>query len=147
MSDSIRQQIIDKIDTRFKAIKTTGGYKTNIGNNVFDWLGRDLADTELDALIYRDKTNEVIGTEFGAISNRITLEIEIKTKSGSMTARQTRMMIADVYKAIGTDETWGGLAMFTVPRGEVMEQDFADKKIGSATITVEIEYATATWQY
>lgn len=147
MADSIRQQIIDKIDTRFKAIKITGGYKTNIGNNVFDWLARDLADTELDALIYRDKRNEVSWTEFGAIANRITLEIEIKTKSGSTTAKQTRMMIEDVYKAIGTDETWGGLALITIPKSEEMDLEFSDKKIGSATITVEIEYATATWSF
>ena len=147
MTDSIRQQIIDKIDTRFKAILVTGGYKTNIGNHVYDWLERDLADSELDALIYRDKRNELTGTEFGVISNRITLEIEIKTKSGSTTAKQTRMMIEDVYKAIGTDETWSGLAMFTVPRSEEMEIGYADKKVGSATIIVEIEYATATWSY
>lgn len=147
MTDSIRQQIIDKIDARFKAIKTTAGYKTNIGNNVFDWLGRDLADTELDALIYRDKTNAIEEAEFGKIFNKITLEIEIKTKSGSTTAKQTRMMIEDAYKAIGTDETWSGLAIETKPISEEMDLEFSDKKIGSARITIEILYQTATWQY
>ncbi len=147
MSDSIRQQIIDKLDTRFKAILVTGGYKTNIGNHVFDWLDRDLADTELDALTYRDKSNDIELESFSKQSNNITVEIEIKTKSGSTTAQQTRLMIKDVYRAIGTDETWSGLAIETQPVSEEMDLDFSDKKIGSAKVVIKILYETTKWQY
>lgn len=147
MTDSIRQQIIDKIDARFKAIKTTAGYKTNAGNHVFDWLDHDLADTELDAIIYRDRTNTKNASSQKIFDNKVRLEIEVKTKSASTTAKQVRMMIDDVYKAIGTDETWSGLAQKTNPVEDNINVDQADKIAGSGTITVEIEYRTAKWQY
>ena len=147
MTDSIRQQIIDAIDARFKTIKTTGGYKTNIGNNVYDWLERDLADTELDALIYRDKSNGKNASSQKIFDNKVRLEIEVKTKSAGATAEQVRMMIEDVYKVIGTDETWGGLAQKTNPSQDNINLEQADKIVGSGTIIVDIEYRTAKWQY
>jgi len=147
MSDSIRQQIIDAIDTRFKAIKTTGGYKTNIGNNVFDWLKRDLAITELPALIYKDKSSEIYTDTLELYNNKITLEIELKAEAGSGTAESIREMIEDVYKAIGSDDTWSGLAIDTEPTSEEMEMEHADKIIGTATIIVEIEYQKEKWSY
>lgn len=147
MADSIRQQIIDKIDTRFKAIKKTGGYKTDVGLHVFDWLDRDLADSELGALIYRDRTNTKNASSQKIFDNKVRLEIEVKTKSASTTAKQVRMMIEDVYKAIGTDETWSGLAQKTNSVEDNINVDLADRIVGSGTITVEIEYRTAKWQY
>jgi uncharacterized protein (DUF927 family) len=147
MADSIRQQILDAIDTRFKTIKTTAGYKTNIGNNVFDWLDRDLADTELDALIYKDPINELSSTTITQWNNKVNLEIEVKTKSASTTAKQVRMMIEDIYKAIGTDATWGGLALRSNPVSEEISIQQQDKIVGSAKIIISIEYVKLKWGY
>lgn len=147
MPDSIRQQIIDAIDTRFKAITTTNGYKTNIGVHVFDWLDRELADSELDALIYRDTVNEIIQGTIHDYSNQLHLEIEVKTKNASTTAKQVRMMIEDIYKAIGTDDRWSGLAIDTQPVSETIDIQEWDKIMGSATIVVVIEYDTDKWSY
>lgn len=144
---SIRQNIITAIDGRLKIITTANSYKTNIGQHVFDWLDRDLADSELDALIYRDKSNEISDTGFGAVMNTVTVEIEVKTKSSSTTAAQVRKMIEDVYKAIGTDDTWGGLALSTIPEADVIELSQAEKIAGSAIIIVKIQYYTNNWQY
>lgn len=147
MTDSIRQQIIDKVDARMKAIKTTGGYKTNLGNHVFDWLGRDLATSELDALIYRDRTNEIDGDTLTQFGNRVRLEIEIKASSAATTAKTLRNGIEDVYKAIGTDETWSGLALCTQPVSDEIEIEHEDKIIGTARILVDIEYETSKWSF
>jgi hypothetical protein len=147
MADSIRQQIMDKIDARLKTIKTSAGYKTDIGANVFDWLDRDLAGKELDALIYRDRSAEIETETLELRNNRVRLEIEVKTKSGSTTAEQVREMIEDVYKAIAQDDTWDGLAIDTNPVSEEIEIGQNDKISGQATITVEIEYRTAKWEY
>ena len=147
MADSIRQQIMDKVDARLKLIKTTGGYKTNIGSHVFDWLTRDLADSDLDALIYRDKANSISAGTQKLFENRVSVEIEVKSKSASTTAKQVRMMIEDVYKAIGTDETWGGLAQKTNVSGDSIEIEQGEKVVGSGTINIEIEYRTAKWSY
>jgi hypothetical protein len=146
MTDSIRQQIIDAIDIRFKTILVTGGYKTNIGQHVFDWLDRDLADSELDALIYRDKHNEITSESFDTCTNRLQAEIEIKTKSAT-TAEQVRLMAEDVYAAIGTDESWGGLALGTDPSSDDIDIQQADKIMGSGKIVIFINYEKARWGY
>lgn len=147
MADSIRQQIMEKLAARLATIKTTAGYKTNIGNNVFDWLARDLADSELDAVIYRD-VSASINTETLALRNNIMrVEIELRTKSASTTAERMREMIEDVYQAIGADDTWDCLAIDTNPLSEELQVGMSDKITGAATITVEIEYRTEKWGY
>lgn len=147
MPDSTRQDIIDAIDTRLKTIKTTAGYKTNAGTNVFDWLDRDLADSELDAIIYRDRNNVMDMADFDSKMNTVVVEIVVKTKSTTTTAAQVRKMIEDVYKAIGTDETWGGLALQTIPRTDEIDVQLSDKITGSGTITIEIQYESTKWAY
>lgn len=147
MADSIRQQIIDKLAARLAAIKITGGYKTDIGSNVFDWLARDLADAELDAVIYRDVSADISMDTLELRSNKIRVEIEAKTKSGSTTAAQVREMIEDIYTAINVDDTWDALALNTEPVGEEMMIGHGDKITGFATITIEIEYRTTKWGY
>lgn len=147
MADSIRQDIIDALDTRLKAIKVSGGYKTNAGLHVFDWLDRDLADSELDAIVYRDRTSNLQMESFSAVVNMVRLEIEAKTKQASGTARRLREIIEDIYKAIGTDETFGGLAHETLPAGEEIDIQQQDKIMGSAIINIEIAYITQKWSY
>lgn len=147
MTTSTRQQIITALDTRLKTILVTGGYNSDAGENVFDWLDRDLDDSELDALIYRDKSNNADMNDFDSVSNKVIVEIEVKTKSASTTGAQVRKMIEDVYKAIGTDETFGGLALGTMPQGEIIDIRQSDKITGSATITIEIEYESTKWGY
>jgi hypothetical protein len=147
MSDSIRQQLISAIDTRLKTITTANGYKTNAGSNVFDWLDRDLADSELDAIIYRDRSNVMDMSDFDSKMNTVVVEIQVKTKSTTTTAAQVREMIEDVYKAIGTDETWGGLALQTMPKSDDIDVQQSDKITGSGTITIEIQYESAKWSY
>lgn len=147
MADSTRQDIVDAIDTRLKTIKTTAGYKTNAGNNVFDWLDRDLADSELDAIIYRDKSSVMDMSDFDSKMSSVIVEIEVKTKSTTTTAAQVRKMIEDVYKAIGTDETWGGLALQTMPKTDDINVQQSDKITGSGTIMIEIQYESAKWSY
>lgn len=147
MADSIRQQIITALDTRLRTITTANGYLTNVGQRVFDWLDRDLADTELDAIVYRDPANEISQETFSQVDNRVRVEIEVKTKSASTTAAQVRKLIEDVYKAIGIDETFGGLAHEAQPVSENIDIQQADKIMGSATVVIDIYYMTTKWSY
>lgn len=144
---SIRQQIITALDTRLRTITIANGYHTNAGQRVFDWLDRDLADTELDAIVYRDPANEILQETFNQINNRVRVEIEVKTKSASTTGAQVRKLIEDVYKAIGTDETFGGLAHEAQPVSENIDIQQADKIMGSATVVIDIYYMTTKWSY
>jgi hypothetical protein len=145
MADSIRQQIITALDTRLKLIKTTGGYKTNAGNNVFDWLDRDLADTELDAIIYRDRTDDIQHNLIDVYTHKVRVEIEAKAKSAATTASQIRKIMDDILKAIGVDDTWGGLAQDTNPLSTEIDIQKSDKIAGEAKINIEIEYDASKW--
>lgn len=147
MTDSIRQQIITAIDTRMKTIQTTAGYKTNAGVHVFDWLDRDLADSELDAIIYRDRTCEQSSDMNDRTTNNLIIDFEIKVKSTSTTAQQARKVLEDICKAIAVDETWGGLAEDTFPVSNTIGVEQTDKIAGTAELVIEIEYTTNKWDF
>jgi hypothetical protein len=147
MTDSIHQQMIGKVDTRLKTILKAGGYKTDAGQHVFDWLDRELADSELDAIIYRDKTKDIKPETLHNYEKRIEIEIEVKTKASTGTAKRLREMLEDVHKAIGTDDRWSNLAIDTQPVSEAMDIQRSDKISGMATLTIYIEYETEKWVY
>jgi len=145
MTDPTRQSIIEALETRLKTILTTGGYKFSLGSNVFDWIDRDLgADTELPCVIYRDRENSIEPFTTLQYSNKVKVELEIKAED---TPENLRFMIEDVYKAIGTDDTWGGLALDTQPISDELDFSHADKKVGTARIQIEIEYEKTKWSF
>lgn len=147
MTDSIRQQIIDKIDARFKSIKATSGYKTNIGAHVFDWLDRDLEGRDLPSLTYKDPQNDKSSATTKIWNNELTIEIDLHSASGATSTYSVREMAEDVYKAIGTDETWSGLAKKTNPVSDITEVEQLDRRVARATIVIRITYETTKWQY
>ncbi len=56
MVDSIRQRIVDAIDTRFKAILVTGGYVTDIGSHVFWWKDAPMQISDLPGMNCKDES-------------------------------------------------------------------------------------------
>ena len=148
MADSIRQQIITALDTRLKTIRTASGYQTDAGAHVFDWEERTLDDSELDAIVYRDRQNAPAAATLSKLLHyTITVEIELKTKAAGNTAARLRKMLADILKAIGTDETFSGLATRTTPGQDEIDIQQDDKIKGQARLTISIEYEATKWGY
>jgi hypothetical protein len=147
VSDSKRQQIIDKVKARMQTITTANGYKTDAGQHVFTWLSRVLADSELDAIDIRDKTCPQEQSSLSLYTNKLRVEFEAKTKAASITDEAAREILDDIYKAIGVDDTWDGLAENTEPIENNMDIQQSDKIAGAATIVVEIEYTTEKWSF
>lgn len=137
MTDSIRQQIIDAIDTRFKAILTAGGYKTNLGNHVFAWRDTPLEATDLPGLIYKDTTEQ---REPGAGIYDLILSIEIELFSTS--AAGIRNCLADLEKAIFTDESWGELALNSEIETDEMAIEQKENTFCASKIILAVEYRT-----
>jgi hypothetical protein len=144
---SKRQQIVDAIETRMKTILTTGGYATNAGQRVYVWRTTPLADTELPALCLYDTTGEVNedGGIIGKFSHRLDLSIEA-IASGSTTRSVVRNMIADVFKALGTDEYFGGLVETTSSPSHDINLEQADKLIGAGIVKFSVTYRTNQWE-
>ncbi|HLE18673.1 MAG TPA: hypothetical protein VI728_10365 [Syntrophales bacterium] len=141
MADSKRQQLIDAIDARFKTIKTTNGYETELGNNVFAWRSSPIEAAELPCLLYRD-TNETIELTIGAHIHTLTIETEIIT-SGGTAIKDIRKMLADIIKCIGADLTWGGIAEDTLPvAGEDIKIEQQENIITGAKLSFAAQYVT-----
>lgn len=147
MADSIRQQIITALDARLKTITIANGYNTDAGLHVYDWLDRALADTELDAIIYRDPSCDINHGLAVAYINKVRVEIEAKTKQAGNTAERLRHILEDICAAINTDETWAGLAENSEPLENSMDIQQDEKIKGSATLQIEIEYTTDKWSF
>jgi hypothetical protein len=143
MSDSKRQQIIEALDTRLKTILTAGGYKSNIGQHVFEWKTTPFAEEELPGITYRDITSNR-GAEGPVNKFRWAMNIELDIVAQA-TPGTMRDMINDVLKAIGTGPTWGGLAQGTRQPEVEIQVEQENKIITGAAMKFEIVYDAPLW--
>ena len=142
MADSKRQQIIDAIQTRLETILLTGGYKTNLGNNIFVWKTDTIQDSELPCILWRDKSETIERITIGADLHSLQIEAEIIT-SGADAIDKVREMIADVIQAVGTDLTWGTIAEDTLPiSNEDIQIEQKEKTIAGAKVSFVVQFVT-----
>lgn len=145
--NSKRQQIIDKIIARMQLIQTSGGYETDLGNNVRDWE-TNWDESELPALSVCDliDVHTPANNEPSATTQRNALPVVLKISVKSATrAPEVRRMIADVNKAIAIDKTWNGLAIWTLPKRSGMDVPEDDFLIAGGAVEIEITYLTDTF--
>jgi len=145
MADSRRQDIIDAINTQFAKIRTANGYKTNIGASVREWQTTPIPVDVLPAICFRDGDNEIEASAFDKSFNRVILVIEAFGKDVS--AATVRTYVEDIYKAVGADETWGGLALETQPLGDTINMETEEEGVGRATVRISILYETTKWVF
>ena len=79
-----------------------------LGDNVFAWRTTPIQSSEIPGLVYRDRT-ETKEFGWGYCENKTPIEIEIYAS----TIEEIRGYIADLEKAVFTDDTWGNLAMYS----------------------------------
>lgn len=146
---SLRQRILTALDTRLKTILIANGYETDLGQNVFEWRDTMVQQSELPALVWKDLNEDpssaTVGKTIGYHWHDLTVEMSILSSDGSSTPEQMRKCLADVTAAVGTDTTFGGLAIRTqpVPNEAAVEQ--ADRIIGAFRLTINIHYQTKKW--
>lgn len=148
MSESIRQQIVDKVVERFTGILAAAGYKTDLGKNVHLWRDTSEAaapfgDNELPAANIWDTDNKTEPTTFATRkhTHRLTIEVELRPITTEVD-KNLRRMIADIAKAIGVDRTWGGLARDTEPFEDKSGLQHAAKVIAGCSYKFVIVYET-----
>ena len=141
---SLRQQLVEAVDTRLKTILTTGGYETNVGGNVFWWRSR-LDQAGLPAIVCLDRQHQ----EWAATASwRRTLIIDLEIYLAPAGAPDTamRQALADIETAIGSDVTCGGLAEDTsFFEGEHMSLDDHESIVVASGFFITIEYTTEPW--
>jgi hypothetical protein len=137
MTDSIRQKIITAIDTRLKTILIANDYQTNMGNHIFAWREEALQESELDGLIYKDRTESKVE---GCGIDEMTMPVEIEIDSTS--PELVRKCLADLEKAIAVDRTWGQLAIHTKLETSEMAVEQKEKSFAASKILMTVEYQT-----
>jgi hypothetical protein len=141
MAESIREQIVDAIITRFQNILKSKGYETDFGENTILWPTSPFSEIELPAICVFDMTEEI--TEMAMGRHQIWLGIQINLLSSS--PDEVRKGIADISKAIGTDRTFGGLALGVEPPNNEMMVAEAEKIFSGAKINFRILFTTLAW--
>ncbi len=147
---SIRHQdIIDRTKTRLQGIKKTAGYYTDAGSYVEEW--RDVPLTDLTMHLNVKDGPETIDSVGAAgplgVWNR-TLHVRVicecaKPADGTDAFDLLGKLVADVVKAVGVDQTWGGIALYTEIDQGKPEMQQTERKIAAQTITLAIYYRTA----
>lgn len=145
-----RQDIVSAIQTRFQTI-TTVSYHTNLGSNVFIWKASTIEAISLPALVIRDVINvftmEGEGVPYSYHTQTLSFEVSLIVDSGSSSDTFIRQAIQDVYKAVGVDDTWGGLALTSFMRDdEIIFDDQKENKIIGASIKFDVLYRTNKYQ-
>ncbi len=154
MADSIQRQIMQAIATRAATINTPT-FRTDIGNNVFRWKSKGWQDTEMPGISISDPSTPVENFKLrssngpGGVwkkSTRVEFQVAVRLSpddsSNQSVADKVRDAIADVYQMIGVDQTWGGLALWTVPADHTIAVIQEDKIYGGGKISVDVNYRT-----
>ena len=145
VGDPIRSRIVAAFAALLATITIAGGYKTDIGNNVSEWRNHAINDGELPAVEYRDEESDPEEETVGETINRLTLYVEV-TATGeepSDAATTCRYALADILEALRTDDTFGGLAGWSVQGRDEMESKEVGKAQVSANMRIEVVYPTA----
>lgn len=142
---SVRQQIIDAVRARLATIRIANGYATDIGANVLEWQTTPIPVESLPAVCMRDTETEIEAWTMRERDNRVALVIEAVGQD--ISPALARSYLEDIYRAIGADETWGGLALLTEPAGDSIELMINDEGVGRATVRITIEYQAGKWEF
>lgn len=143
-----RNSIVEAIVTRLKAIDGTGGYHTDFNENFKQWRIAPIGNSELPCGVIKDFADEAIQESISGGNSLIDheLSVDISLPLSGTVPGDFRNQIADIYKAVGQDETWGGLAHFTQQLGDEIVMNQEENKLASIDIHIRIRYRTTKWE-
>lgn len=140
----VREQIVDAIADRFRQITTASGYNTDVGNSVYVWHHSPFSVDELPALNLRDESSDIEALTNSTERVRLTIRVDIVV-SNSNPIPTIRAILQDIRKAVAVDETWGGLALYTVMVGDEIDSVSAEDIIASAFAKFYVFYDVPRW--
>lgn len=146
-----RQDIVNAVKARLQTISVANGYHTAVGSHVYLWRTSVIESANLPALIVRDVANAVqqegVNTPLSIHTHSLFFEVDAIASQSTTTDTSIRQIVADVYKAIGVDDTFGGLTLACyLESDEIVLEDQKDKTIGSVMIKFSALYRTSKYQ-
>jgi hypothetical protein len=148
MSD--RQTLVDRILARFALITTGNGYQTNVGAKVREWQTTPLDENELSTILVRDPIASVRPDPNGPNSSKHTwaqqIIVDVVLPESGQNAVEARKAIADINKAVGVDQTWGGLARRSEQVNEKVMLDKPGGRVGGAQVIFNVITSRKPWE-
>jgi hypothetical protein len=147
-----RQRIVDAVKARFALISVANGYQTDIGLKQTEWNpGPKGADPEADELPGHDVRDEVETTNVenknsGTFDRELEIVVIAEVREADATATVARRALEDMIKAVGVDQTWGGLARRTLPVEDDINVDELGQQVGAARLRFKVEYSRRPWE-
>ena len=137
---SVRQQIIDKLDSNFKLISIANDYSFDIKGHVYEWRDIPLKDEELPAIIYRDVFDSI--SDEDEAEHELTVEVVLFAE-GTASPAAVRAMIGDILKNFS-------LIMKDFMQGakhinNEMDVEHIKKRYAAVVLTFTINYRTERW--
>ena len=141
---TVRQSIMDLLDTYFKAISIANGYSLDISGNVFEWQDHDLAEADVPAIIFKD-VGDISDDDDERVHN---LEIEVAVVAkGSTSPGTMREMMKDVLTAFSQIEDQATAAIIGAGyTGSVSEIDRDNKRWAESVMRFIVQYQTDYWE-
>lgn len=146
-----RQQIISALKARLQTIKVANGYNTNAGDRVFLWrqVAMKPGETLLLNIKYAAEKDNIDGEglsgPYNVWNRALPIGITIAQRD-TLLLDDLEDIIADVWKAIGIDDTFGGLAIYSNAIGDMIVEEQEEDAITGAILTLTIAYRTKMYE-
>lgn len=150
---TVRQQIVDAIDTRLKLIAPGHQFTLPSGVHtcgstilgVYQWRKVPFSANQVPAIEFRDTDADTEPGPSTQHEHKLQIELDIFFKGGTALA-DGRTALADVIAAIGSDPRWGGLARWTDIASPNINMDQAGDIIAGVQLNFTVSYRTPLWR-
>ena len=145
-----RQTLVDRILARFALITVAGGYLTNVGAKVKEWQETPLDESELTTILVRDTIATVRPDPNGPNSSKHTwaqqIIVDAVLQESAQNAIEARKAISDINKAVGVDQTWGGLAKRSEQVNEKLMLDKTSGRVAGVQVIFNVITSRRPWE-
>lgn len=142
------QEIIDAVKARFNSIVAGDNYYYSYADKVFDNKPNPFEEENLIEINLIDGNEDLLAEQDSTtVLHDLSLDVGIEISLAGTDAVDNRRKIkADILKSIGTDVTWGGLAITTEFEGnENNPIDQMGNKVADLRINISISYRKNAW--
>lgn len=127
-------------------ITIANGYQTDIGAKVTKWDQTPITERRMKGVDISDPEELSFPGVTLHQDHELTVHavVHCKDEAGA-TPEYLRNAIADIWRTIGLDRTWGNLARTTEPIKSEISVDQAGQITGGARVQFKVKYRTSTF--
>lgn len=139
MADTIREKILDNLQTTLQAITVAGGYVNTIAS-VQKWAQSGNALAALPTIIINAGPEDRENRPGFITSCKLSVILDVYTVAATDTDAALNSLLGDITKALMADYTRGGYAVNTTIKSVIPFEAIEGQPYAGLIITVEIEY-------